>query len=158
MSTHETTKQNVLFPQVTKPNPKGRGRPVIDWDLDQVKIMGFAEVSYSDMAIAFGVNRKTIEREMGKKTGDFVDAYTSGCVGQKISILKHTFKRAMVSDRILEFVLKNKFGWADKIEQTGDTPLVIMHVDKEGNPTNGLPLHLQDLSKRGDEPKEIEEE
>lgn len=130
------------------------GRPKHEFDLAQVEAFGACGASQSYMARFFGVSPRTIGRQMktnADKEGTFAYAYAKGEERQKFEILQHTYERALKSDKVLMFLLERKLGWVKPAEE-GSQEVTIRHIDAEGKPVDGLPIHLIPFADRKNVP------
>ncbi len=97
---------------------RGKGRPMVQLDLEQVETLAGIQCTDYEIALVMGVSAKTIER---RKASDpaFLSAYEKGRCGGRMSLRKWQFESAKGRNTtMLIWLGKQYLGQSDKADMT----------------------------------------
>ena len=101
------------------------GRPEIEIDLKEVERLASIGLNEGQVAAALGICQDTLTRKK-RKYVDFADALKAGQAKGVATVANNLFEQSgegNVSAGI--FFMKNRAGWSDKVDTTGDNTLDI---------------------------------
>lgn len=96
------------------------GRPEKEIDLEQVELFASRGLTEKQVAAALGISQETLMRRK-KKYGSFLDALKRGQAKGVAKVANALFDQAMNGQTAAAiFYMKNRAGWKDKLEHSGD--------------------------------------
>ena len=94
------------------------GRKPIQIDIGQVERLAAQGLTHDQIADALGIHRETLYARK-RASSDFSDAIKRGQAKGIAKVTNSLFEQANIGNTAAAiFYLKNRAGWADKIEQT----------------------------------------
>ena len=111
--------------------PVKKGRPKIEFDLEEVEKLGRLQCTYSEVAAFFNCSTETVERRM-KDTPAFSAAFIKGLEGGRISLRRAQWQSALGGNITMQIWLgKQYLGQRDKsdLEHQGEMRIVVETVN-----------------------------